>query len=328
MRQENATQGVQWIDHYVVPVNDSLRWGTFMEKVVGGHDPIWGGLSTAERLRRAATRTFYVVSDYHHIGGFLQEQMLPPTAGLGREYPRYGFYIRPEDVEQHLRRLDEHKVEHSDAVKRSDDGEEGTAIYFQDPDGNQYEFWAPVQLPSGAMECTNAVGVGRISHAVFDSTDLNRTAGFYSKYLGVQPIDADDIPQDTLALRLLGGGRLVFKRVDKIGPRTGGHTLWSGIHAALTVREGDLMPTYQRMWAELPELPLDAYKAAAGTGVIVGEGARTELHPLQQRGERPNTLGRGTEFYDWDNNNYHLVSAKFAPGEVAHYRTGADPLFN
>lgn len=329
MSNDVNSAAVSWIDHYVVPTNDILRWNSFMEAILGGKVHQLGGLSTAERLRHAAVRSFQEVSEYHHIGGFLQDRMLPAPVGLGKEYPRYAFFVRNEDIGDHLRRLDKFQVEHSDPVQRSDDGDEGTSIFLQDPDGNQYEFWAPINIPAGAMECVNPVGVGRISHAVLESTDLSRTRAFYARYCGIEAIANDDVPSDTLALRLTGGGRLVFKETAAIGPRTGGHTLWYGIHLALTVSEEDLLPMYRLMWDELPELPLEDYRTSAGTGVRVGEGAaRTELHPMQQRGERPNTLGRGTEFYDWDDNNYHFVSGKFALGQLAHYKTGSDPLFN
>ena len=78
------------------------------------------------------------------IGAFLQPENYPPAKKLGKDMPRCGFYIRPEDIGTHLRRLDQHKIVHSEPIKTAAEGEEGTVIYFADPDGNQYEFWAPV----------------------------------------------------------------------------------------------------------------------------------------------------------------------------------------
>ena len=86
------------------------------------------------------------------IGAFLQPENYPPAKELGKDMPRCGFYIRPEDIDMHLRRLDQHKIPHTRPGKTAAEGEEGTVIYFADPDGNQYEFWAPVKMPEGAME--------------------------------------------------------------------------------------------------------------------------------------------------------------------------------
>ena len=45
--------------------------------------------------------------------------------------------------------------------KREDEiaGEEGTALYFRDPDGNQYELWATDTPPPSAMEGDNKAGL-------------------------------------------------------------------------------------------------------------------------------------------------------------------------
>ena len=106
-----------------------------------------------------------------------------PAKELGKDMPRCGFYIRPEDIDRHLRRLDQHKIPHTDPMKTAADGEEGTVVYFADPDGNQYEFWAPVKMPAGAMEVRTSENVGRISHCVYGSRDLARTAAFLREVL-------------------------------------------------------------------------------------------------------------------------------------------------
>ena len=86
------------------------------------------------------------------IGAFLQPENYPKGKELGKDMPRCGFYIRPEDIDSHLQRLDKHKIPHTGPVKTADNGDDGTAICFADPDGNQYEFWAPANMPQGAME--------------------------------------------------------------------------------------------------------------------------------------------------------------------------------
>ena len=97
---------VYWIDHFVVPVNDLPKWRSFMTEVFGGRFEHEGGLTTAARAQRAPIRTFFAVGHYHHIGGFLQEQVLPLPSALGAGMPRHAFYIRAGDIDGHLRRLD------------------------------------------------------------------------------------------------------------------------------------------------------------------------------------------------------------------------------
>src|SRR5262249_46052129 len=116
----------------------------------------------------------------------VHQKFSPPAKPLGEELPRCGFYIRPEDIDLHLRRLDQHKILHTDPVKTAAEGDEGTIIYFADPDGNQYEFWAPAHMPEVAMEILTSERVGRISHAVVGSRNLARTSAFFEKCWGAQ----------------------------------------------------------------------------------------------------------------------------------------------
>lgn len=54
-------------------------------------------------------------------------------------------------------------------------------------------------------------------------------------------------------LRLRAGGRLVYKLVDKVDERVSGHGTWWDMHTALTVRDEEFLPSYRRMWAQIPE---------------------------------------------------------------------------
>src|SRR5205823_12419306 len=145
---------------------------------------------------------------------------------LGEDLPRCGFYIRPEDIDMHLRRLDQYKIPHGDLIHTAADGDEGTVIYFADPDANQYEFWAPVHMPEGAMEICTDEKVGRISHVVYGSRDLARTAAFFEKYCGVKQETNSKIAEGMLVLRLRAGARIVYKLVDRVDERVAGHGPW------------------------------------------------------------------------------------------------------
>ena len=190
---------------------------------------------------------------------FSSPRFYPPAKELGKDLPRCGFYIRPEDIDKHLRRLDRHKVPHTDAIRTAADGDDGTVIYFADPDGNQYELWAPVEMPEGAMDIATEEGVGRISHAVFGARDLTKNAAFFAKYCGIEPEQNSKTAEGTLVLRLRAGGRLVYKLVDKVDERVSGHGTWWDMHTALTVRQEEFLPDYRRMWEGIPEEK--AYKA-------------------------------------------------------------------
>ena len=204
----------------------------------------------------------------------------------------------------------------------STEGDVGTAIFFEDPDGNQYEFWAPAYMPEGAMEVCTSVKVGRISHAVFGSRNLQRTAAFFNEYCSVRPIESPKIPQDTLVLRLLGGARVIYKLVESMDERVAGHGLWWDMHTALAIREEEFFPTYQRMWDGLPEE--EAPKENLNQSLTEEEAlpARTGLHRSPSGYLWKETYKRGDEFYDCDGHAFHFcggVSLK-ADGSLAVYR--------
>ncbi len=273
---------VHWIDHYVVGTNDLSSWADWANKATGLPPRPINGLTT--NMRKKNTPIFCFMwwdGGSCRIGAFLQPENYPPAKELGTDMPRCGFYIRPEDIDMHLHRLDQHKIPHSDPIRTAAEGDEGTTIYFADPDGNQYEFWAPMKMPEGAMEIATSEKVGRISHAVYGSRDLARTAAFFEKYCGMQPIQSPTIAEGMLVLRLRAGARLVYKLVDQVDERIAGHSPWWDMHTALLVREEEFLPNYRRMWEGLPE--------EAGVGYKWKE--------IYQRGD---------EFYDWDGHAFHF----------------------
>ena len=142
------------------------------------------GLTTAARKRNIKITSFlWWEGGSCRIGAFLQPEIYPPAKELGKDLPRCGFYIRPQDINDHLRRLDGRRIPHTDPIRIAADGEDGTVIYFADPDGNQFEFWAPVDMPEGAMEIATEEKVGRISHAVYGTRDLAENGRLLRKIL-------------------------------------------------------------------------------------------------------------------------------------------------
>ncbi len=278
---DSAPRGaVHWIDHIAVGTNDMSAWVEWAVKATGVPPQTIAMVTTAGRNNK---RPIYCFLPYGNgscrIGAFLQWEAFPPREALGKDLPRFGFFIRSEDVTTHLARLDQHGIPHSDPMNISNQGAQGTSIYIEDPDGNQYEFWAPVDMPDGAMACATPLNVGRISHAVYGSRDLERTAALFKKYCGLKQLDSPDIPDDTLVLPLLGGARIIYQLVDKVDQRIAGHRPWWDMHTALTVRHDEFFPNYRRLWEGIPEeadtkenlvLPREEEDALP---------ARTALHP-------------------------------------------------
>jgi catechol 2,3-dioxygenase-like lactoylglutathione lyase family enzyme len=298
---------VHWIDHYVVGTNDLVAWADWANKAIGLPIRPINGLTTAGRKKNVPIFCFmWWEGGSCRIGAFLQPEVYPPAKALGEDLPRCGYYIRPQDIEGHLRRLDQYKIPHSGPIRTAAEGDEGTTIYFADPDGNQYEFWAPVHMPEGAMEICTDDKVGRISHAVYGSRDLGRTAAFFEKYCGMEPVKSSTIPEGMLVLRLRAGARLVYKLVDRVDERVAGHGPWWDMHTALTVREEEFFPNYRRMWESLPEESAPKESLSESLEQQEALPARTGLHRSPVGYKWKAIYQRGDEFYDWDGHAFHF----------------------
>ena len=170
------------------------------------------------------------------------------------------------------------------------------------------------------MEICTEAKVGRISHVVLGTRELNRTAEFFQQYCGVEAERNSKIAEGTLVLRLRAGARLVYKLVNKVDERVCGHGPWWDMHTALTVRDREFLPNYRRMWAGLPEE--HGYKADLNRTLEEEEAlpARTGLHrsPLGIRWKE--ICERGDEFYDFDCHAFHFIGGKPLDGDsMARY---------
>ena len=207
-------------------------------------------------------------------------------------------------------------------VRTAAEGEEGTVISFADPDGNQYEFWAPVHMPKGAMEICTAEKVGRISHAVYGSRDLAKTAAFFEKYCGMRVESNSKTAEGTLVLRLQAGARIIYKLVDRVDERVAGHSPWWDMHTAFTVRERDFFPNYRRMWEGLPEEAGPKENLSDSRDQEDSFPARTGLHRSPVGYKWKEIYQRGDEFYDWDGHAFHFYGGipLTDDGSLALYR--------
>src|SRR5579862_3300103 len=120
---------VYWIDHFVVGSDDLDRWVDFEQKVIGTRS--WANAGPDRGPRFLA---FQAITSCCHNGAMKSPEPLPLSLGLGKGLPRHGLYVRQQDVDQHVKRLDEHGVPHLDPVRTSADGDDGISIAFEDPD--------------------------------------------------------------------------------------------------------------------------------------------------------------------------------------------------
>ncbi len=135
----SQTGRVYDIDHFVCNTEDVARWAEFNRNVLGAvehPEPAPGIFQSVGRIR---------------IGAFKARARLPRSLGLGRGAPRYGYYIRKADVGRHVECLAESGATYREPIYGELDGAIGTSIAFQDPDENQFEFWAPDVPPPGAL---------------------------------------------------------------------------------------------------------------------------------------------------------------------------------
>lgn len=289
---EQKTGPVHWIDHWVITSADIPRWGAFNAQLLGAHTI-------------ASPRGIFQQVGPIHIGAFPCEAPLPPADALGHGLPRFGYYVDKADIAAHLARLEALGVPHTQPRRMTDEGETGTAIFWQDPDGNAFEFWAPDAPPAGALHDLSPKGVGRISHAVFPSRDLQRSAAYFERFAELEALRSPDLARDTAVLPLASGGRIVYKLTDRIRGRTAGSEP-SAAHTALTVHQDSFFPNYRRVWAELPEWGTDHYARRPGED-MTSLPARRARHPSPEGIKFYAAVGEGDDIYDWDTNKWHFV---------------------
>ena len=303
---------VHWIDHFVVGTNNMSAWVDWAVNSTGiTRQPIIG-LTTAARKRNIKITSFlWWDGGSCRIGAFLQPEFYPPAKELGKDLPRCGFYIRPEDIDKHLRRLDRHKVPHTD----------------RDPHRRRWRRRHGNLFRRSGRQSIRVLGAGRdargrnghrtrkkVSGA--SATPSSARAIWRRMRRSLQNIAASKPEQNsktaegTMVLRLRAGGRLVYKLVDKVDERVSGHGTWWDMHTALTVRQEEFLPNYRRMWEGIPEEK--AYKADLNLSLEEQEAlpARTGLHRSPVGIRWKEICSRGDEFYDWDCHSFHFIGGK------------------
>lgn len=334
--KDTGERTAYWIDHVTVPTNNINAWNEWADMVLGLLPCPMAGLSSMERKHGIPVHCFHDIAETrkdadlpgltpHHIGVFTVPEPMPEDVpGLGKATPRSALYVRTEDLDQHLARLEkadqwarnpgpgwstlagrrsDRGIPYSDSIRTAIGGEEGTVVYFEDPDGNQWEFWAPDEMPEGAMSSKTRLGVGRIARITFGCREVENNAEFFARYGGLEAT-AIGSNSEILVLPLAFGARLVYEKRDVKETRTKDGT-GVGVHVALAVEKDDLLQMLEEMWADLPEWNAD------GSGDVVAEEGKflpphTEMHgsPVGRRWKQ--MLGRGDYFSDCDGHMFHF----------------------
>ena len=231
---------VHWIDHFVVGTNNMSAWVDWAVNSTGiNRQPIIG-LTTPRANEISKPSLFLVGRRRRRIGAFLQPEFYPPAKELGKDLPRCGFYIRPEDIDKHLRppRPPQGCAHRCD--RTAADGDDGTGSILR-PDGNQYELWAPVEMPEGAMDIATTK-VSGASATPSSARAIWQKCRVLCKILWHRTRTKLQDRRRNFVLRL-APAPLVYKLVDKVDERVSGHGTWWDMHTALTVRQKSFCPT-------------------------------------------------------------------------------------
>ena len=353
MTTNSGRMTAHWLDHVAIPTNDLNVFTDWAVMTLGLRPGKFHGISTAERQKNVPVHVFLMMyedngEDHglgpHHIGAFLTPEIMPEiTAPLGKGTPRHGFFIDPKDIDKHMARLEEidhlarnptyfnpnqhgtgieRSLPYSDPIRTSFAGEEGTIIYFKDPDGSDWEFWAPDKMPESAMADVTKLGVGRLSSVTYGSRDLQKTADFMAEFCGLEAAEGGSGDGNTLVLPLAAGPRIVYERVTEPDQRCKAGT-GIGLHAALTVHADDWIPLYEELWDKLPEWD--------GPGANGDEppAFRTEVHGSLVGRRFKKMLGRGDYFLDGEGHIYHFHGgcSSRKDGTLADYDVKKDETY-
>lgn len=207
--------GIQTVDHIAIPVRDLDVNQAFYVDLLGLK------LKTRRLNPDGSPRQAYVLAGENIIGLHLpgvQAGSSPSSA------PRIGVSVSEERFAEAQGRLKKSGYPFSGPIEHAEDSPLLASFYFDDPDGNHLELcirrWGPQD------EC--------ISHAVFETRDLNRAVAFYTKALGTRlPIASGK----EVMLPVQNGQMIGLVKVKELSERSKKHG--RGCHMAMDVTQDD-----------------------------------------------------------------------------------------
>jgi catechol 2,3-dioxygenase-like lactoylglutathione lyase family enzyme len=207
--------GVETIDHVAIPVRDLEPNQAFYIETLGLK------FKTTRRNPDGSPRQTYVLAGANIIGLHLPGVSARPSSSTG---PRIGVSVSSERfkaIEQNLSAANHPfigPIEHLGDVPLE------RSIYFDDPDGNHLEFCIRRKPPFD--EC--------ISHAVFETRNLDKALTFYSEVLGTGAPVACRVE---VMMPAQSGQLIGLVAVEELSERSKKHG--RGCHMAMDVSQDD-----------------------------------------------------------------------------------------
>ena len=157
--------GVQTIDHIAIPVRDLQRNQDFYLDVLGLK------FKTMRRNPDGSPRQTYVLAGENIIGLHLPGVQARSSTSSA---PRIGVGVSPDRFARASENLKAAGYSFRGPIDHPEDTPFAHSMYFDDPDGNHFEFC--VRRSGPVEEC--------ISHTIFETRDLNKAITFYTEALG------------------------------------------------------------------------------------------------------------------------------------------------
>lgn len=171
----------QWLDHFVVPVDDIVTAEEFYVRVFGGVITKRNGLNVRQRKRGAVPHTFIQIGG-KRMGVYLQsEERSRPTSARG--LPTYSFTTTERGLDETGRELDILNVRFDGPVKNAHPFAD-ECLFFTDPTGNHYAVYTPrAATDVGSTRNGRMTGVGYLE---LEAPDVEASIEFYEQVLGFE----------------------------------------------------------------------------------------------------------------------------------------------
>lgn len=171
----------QWLDHFVVPVDDLIVAEEFYLQVFGGVITKRNGLNVRQRKRGAVPHTFIQIGG-KRMGVYLQSEERP-TPVDARGLPTYSFTTTERGLEELGEELNRWGVKFAGPVRNAHPFAD-QSLFFTDPAGNHYCVYTAKAASAPANNVTGRMtSVGYIE---LEAPDVEASIGFYHDVLGFE----------------------------------------------------------------------------------------------------------------------------------------------
>lgn len=213
-----ATVGFSTLDHTGFMTQGLIRAERFYDRFFGAEILQRGALTTPERRIGYPPLTFINMGG-HRYELFLADEELPQNADLSN-LPLISFEVSPSELDRARWALEFEKVPFEENVScpalaafidRS--------INFLDPDQNVLQLCHRIRDggKTGEGHFAEPIHLGRISHVILESTDLDKDTAFYVEGMGMRLLSQN---ASEAVFQALKGQLLMLQKVDRLSPRS------------------------------------------------------------------------------------------------------------